>query len=130
MTRRRLLCGLLLLSAVLACLGGWLVIASSHRVTRARFEQVKKGMSREEVIRTVGGPPGDYSNAVYPYDDLPRSFIGPNFYEWACDDGWLLVFFGDADNADMASDVVVSEPVRDLLRRPTLTERIRRWLGL
>jgi hypothetical protein len=28
---------------------------------RARFEQVKQGMSREEVIRTVGGPPGDYS---------------------------------------------------------------------
>jgi len=61
MTRRRVLCGLLLASALVAGLGIWLVIASRPRVTLARFEQVEKGMSREEVIRMVGGPAGDYS---------------------------------------------------------------------
>jgi outer membrane protein assembly factor BamE (lipoprotein component of BamABCDE complex) len=58
MIRRRLLCGLLLLSAVLACFVGWLWIASRPRVTRERFGQVKEGMTREEVIRTVGVPTG------------------------------------------------------------------------
>src|SRR5262249_10623747 len=51
MTRRRVLCGLLLASAVLACFAAWLVIVSGPRVTRERFERVKEGMSREEVIR-------------------------------------------------------------------------------
>jgi hypothetical protein len=50
MTRRRLLCGLLLASVVLACFAGWLWMAKA----RPRFELVKKGMTREEVIRTVG----------------------------------------------------------------------------
>jgi hypothetical protein len=66
MTRRRLLYGLLLLSAVLACFAGWLVMSSGPRVTRARLEQVKEGMTREEVLRTVGAPPGDYTNGRLP----------------------------------------------------------------
>jgi hypothetical protein len=61
MTRRRVLFGLLLASAVLTCFAGWLWIASRPRVSLARFEQVKQGMTREEVIRTVGGSPGDYT---------------------------------------------------------------------
>jgi hypothetical protein len=61
MTRRRLLCGLLLLSPLLAGLVGWLWIAIDRRLTRERFEQVKEGMTREEVIRTVGTPPGKHS---------------------------------------------------------------------
>ena len=50
MTRRRVLCGLLLLSAVLACFAGWLWIDSRPRLTRVQFKQVKEGMSREEAI--------------------------------------------------------------------------------
>jgi len=136
MTRRRLLCGLLLLSALLACLGGRLCIASRPRVTRARFEQVKTGMSREEVIRTVGGVPGDYSSdgrgsleALHrSLEKLPATALDPEHrilwkYEyWYVDDGKLQV---DFDAADMAVKVSIwkHEP-------PTLTERIRRWLGL
>jgi hypothetical protein len=62
MTRRRVLCGLLLLSAVLVCVVGWLWMTSGPRVTTERFLKVTEGMSRERVIRTVGGPPGDYSS--------------------------------------------------------------------
>ena len=109
MTRRRLLCGLLLASAVLACFTGWLVMASGPRVTRERFEQVKKGMSREEVIRIVGGPPGDYT------------IDGADF--WRCDDGLLVVWFDISGRA-------VQKEVEITSRQPTLTERIRRWLGL
>jgi len=53
MTRRGLLCGLLV--AVAACFAGAFMIANARRVTRSGFEQVKKGMTREEVIRTVAG---------------------------------------------------------------------------
>ena len=124
MTRRRVLCGLLLGSAVLAYFGGWLWIASKPQVTRARFEQVKEGMSREEVIRTVGGPPGDYREGRRPITpDLDR-FFGVEDAYWVCDEGILLVQF---DNGDTATRVAVGD---NTIEPPTLTERIRRWLGL
>jgi hypothetical protein len=121
MTRRRVLCGLLLLSALLACLGGWLWIASP-RVTRARLEQVRYGMSRDEVIHTVGGAPGDYSRGQV---SINRHSIPSQHETWLCEDGLLFVRFDDADKATnvVIHDVVNSGP-------PTLTERIRRWLGL
>jgi hypothetical protein len=108
MTRRRVLFGLLLLSVGLACFAGWLWMSSRPRSMRARFEQVKEGMSWEEVIRTVGGPPGDQTN-----DGIEM---------WSCDDGLLLVQFNDGGSATGVW-VLRNSP-------PTLTERIRRWLGL
>src|SRR5262249_2776975 len=122
MTRRRLLCGLLLLSVVLACFGGWLWMASGPRVTRERFKLVKEGMSREEVIQIVGGAPGDYSRGQV---SINRHSIPSQHETWLCEDGLLFVRFDDADKAIdvLIHDVVKSGP-------PTLTERIRRWLGL
>jgi len=118
MTRRRVLCGLLLASAVLACFAGWLWMASGPRVTRARFEQVKKGMSRQEVIRIVGGPPSDYALAErYVAGGIARL----RYDEWLCDDGQLLVLF---DDADTATDVIVNE-----FEPLTLTDQIRLWLA-
>jgi hypothetical protein len=116
MTRRRVLCGLLLLSAVLVCGAGWLVLASGPRATRARFQQVKEGMSREEVIRMVGRPTEDYSR----HHDRPAH--GYIHERWLCDDGGLNIVFDDADRV-VAFQVSELDP-------PTLTERIRRWLGL
>jgi hypothetical protein len=121
MTRRRVLCGLLLASALLVCFAGWLRVASGSRVSLVRFEQVKKGMSREEVIRTVGGPPGDYSA------DRRRPFcrgVLPEHERWLCDDGELFVRF---DDDDTAAHLEVFDALRPT---PTLTEQIRRWLGL
>ena len=117
MTRRRLLCGLLLLSAVLACVGGWLSIVNAPNTTRARFERVKKGMSREEVRRTVGQPPGYYVGG----QSVPTRDAGDSYF-WHFDDGQMQVRF---DYTDRAIDVLVTLPP-DL----TLTERLRRWLGL
>jgi hypothetical protein len=126
MTRRRILCGLLLASALLACFAGWLWIASRPRVTRERFEQVKRRMSREEVIRTVGGPPGDYTSGRYLIQpDSLGCYASVKREAWLCDNGELLVRF---DDADTAAHVVVRE-VKNL-GPPPLTERIRRWLGL
>jgi hypothetical protein len=111
MTRRRLLCGLLLASAVLACFAGWLWIASTHWSMLARFHQVEKGMSREEVIRIVGGPPTGTCNTLFVRSDT-----------WACEEGSLMIHFDDAGTAALVT-VIPHRP-------PTLTERIRRWLGL
>jgi hypothetical protein len=118
MTRRRILCGLLLLSALLACFASWLWVVNGRKVTRARIEQVQKGMTREEVIRTVGRQP----DGRFDHSDW-----------WACDDAELelLIAFDDADRA--AEVVVFNAGLRPsglVLRPPTLTERIRRWLGL
>jgi hypothetical protein len=123
MTRRRLLCGLLLASAVLACFAGGLMIANARRVTRSRFEQVKKGMTREEVIRTVGGPAGDYAGRDVILSGFPGRSL--DYETWVCADGELLVYF---DDAGTATEVVVLD-VEDPLGPPTLTERIRQWLG-
>jgi hypothetical protein len=122
MTRRRLIFGLLLNSAALACVAGWLLVANVRKVTQARFERVEEGMSREEVIRTVGGPPGDYSRREL----ITNGWSNLSWYHdtWLCDDGELLVRF---DDSGTATEVVVLD-VRS--RQPTLTEQIRRWLGL
>jgi hypothetical protein len=121
MTRRRLLFGLLLASAMLACFAGWLLIG--RRVSQARFEQVKIGMSREEVIRTVGGPPGDHSNGECVSLCGLGTFRDKGYESWRGDDGELFVRF---DDAGTATNVVI----QDVFGPPTLTERIRRWLGL
>ena len=124
MTRRRLLCGLLLLSVVLACGAGALWIANGRKVTRVRLERVKKGMTREEVIRTVGGPAGDYAGRDVILSGFPGRSL--DYETWVCADGELLVLF---DDAGVAIEVAVLD-VEDPLGPPTLTERIRRWLGL
>jgi hypothetical protein len=113
MTRRRVLCGLLFASAVLACFAYWLWLPStpSPGWARAKFAKVKKGMSREEVTRTVG------RGEKYGLEDNPRKdwWIGDNTY--------LIVEF---DDTDMAIDIDLGEVGPPL----TLTQRIRRWLGL
>ena len=86
----------------------------------ARLKQVKEGMTREEVIRTVGAPPGDYSRGNLN----GLSYSASGYERWAAEEGQLLVSF---DDTGTVADVVVFFGTR---RAPTLTERIRRWLGL
>jgi hypothetical protein len=102
---------------VLACFAGWLWVANARKPTRAKFEQVREGMSREEVIYTVGCPPGNYASRT----DVAALELDES---WLCDDAYLIVRF---DHTDTAARVIVLD-IKD--RPPTLTERIRRWLGL
>jgi hypothetical protein len=111
MTRRRLLFGLLLASAVLACFAG-LWIESRPRVTRERLEQVKEGMSGDDVIRTIGRPPGDYTSdgrwSAFAYAAAGQV--------WVCDDAELVVRF---DDADRAAEVLVLDPRLDVRWYPS-----------
>jgi hypothetical protein len=121
LSRRRFFSGLLLASALLVCFAGWLWMASGPRVPRERFEQVKEGMTREEVIRIVRRPPKNYVAVVDAESGVVRSL---QYDRWICDgdDGVLLVLF---DDADKAVDVLIKD-----FEPPTLIERILSWLGL
>jgi hypothetical protein len=121
MTRRRILCGLLLLSAVLACFAGWLWMANAGHV-RAMQEQAKKGlrpeqvegMTREQVVRTVG---------------LPNKIRDDEYVYWLYE-GYGATLVIDFDDAGKVCDVERIPCGGPATPPPTLTERIRRWLGL
>jgi outer membrane protein assembly factor BamE (lipoprotein component of BamABCDE complex) len=126
MTRRRVLCGLLLALALLACFAGWLWV-TAPRVTRERFEQVKEGMSREEVIRTLGGAVGEPGTQVGFNSDKWYRF---NSHEWHIDGAVLIVYF---DDAGTVRDVTILDfppppPPRTLFAR--IHNWLGRWLGL
>jgi hypothetical protein len=70
-------------------------------------------MSREEVIRTIGGPP----TITFAAGSGHNRF---HYYIWKFDDCTLNVRFEPESN--LATDVSVSTR--------TLTDRLRRWLGL
>jgi len=56
-------------------------MARVPHVSKARFERVKEGMSLDEVIRTVGGPPGFYRNGLFVAEP-PEN----RSHEWLADD--------------------------------------------
>jgi hypothetical protein len=62
---------------------GLMRLSDSLQVTRARFERVEKGMSWEQVLHTVGGPPGDYSNGRVCGIESGIRFVGHQ--SWSCD---------------------------------------------
>src|SRR5262245_37213535 len=129
MNRRSLLFGLLLAVAVLTCFAGWLVIGNAHKPTRARFDNVKDEMSRQAVVRLVGPP------------DVAASAGDGLFDYWLWDGGQLRDYFDDEAGLGTSSTSVVYDV--DVWaydehpkcqwkppRPPTLSQRIRRWLGL
>src|SRR5262245_53061213 len=61
-------------------------------LTKVRFLAVEKGMTREQVIRFLGYPPGDY--ATREYFPLPLGVRYYGYESWTSDDGQLFVLFG------------------------------------
>jgi hypothetical protein len=114
--------GLLLAAATLVGIAAGLWWSSSREpaFSRQRFERVEVGMSREQVIATVGGPPGRYSDATGP----PFGVHYTDYEDWWSDEGLLMVQF---DEHDKATDVVLFDVMRR--PRPTLIERLRQMLG-
>jgi hypothetical protein len=125
MTRHRTLLIVGPVALILAC-GVAALILSGPRVTREKMEQVKVGTTREEVIATVGGPPGWYSSGNNG-DDLVLMPRGLGYFEheqWVCDEGELQVYFHE----DRATDVLVWDVWS--FDRPSLLSRLRSALGL
>ena len=122
MTRRRLLiagAALVAGSAVVA-----VFLARKPRVSRATMELVRVGMARDEVIATVGRPPGDYSAGVLRE---PRGLGDTAAVTecWVCDEGELIVRYDGSGRAKHVEIWGVSP-----LDRGTFLQRLRDWLGL
>jgi len=123
MSKRRLYCTIALF-VIFACLIVVYVVASdSGRITRQKLESVQEGMTLEEVIRTVGQPPGNHANGRCV--SMPHGLRYWNYESWLCDEGQLLVLF-DADG--IATDVAVYDVIN--FGPPTLFEQIKRLFGL
>jgi hypothetical protein len=93
MRRRRVIAGLVVLALVgVAAVMLW---PRGPRPSRATFEQVREGMTFEEVCATVGGPPGDYSDGGV--STIHTHWHPPDM--WWAEDGVLGVRFGDDGRA-------------------------------
>jgi outer membrane protein assembly factor BamE (lipoprotein component of BamABCDE complex) len=119
--RRRRWLGLLLVAA-LAAVGAALLRPTGPRPCRATFEQVREGMAREEVVATVGGPPGVYSDRPewVPFFDQTYGMDE----KWVAHDSTLRVYFSESGRA---SHVEVADPPPD---DRSLVSRLRARLGL
>jgi hypothetical protein len=89
------------------------------RPCRATFEQVREGKTREEVIATVGGPPGDYTGGR-----CLDGWTGKGEY-WTATDGVLKIAF---DTHGRVAYVRTYEPT--LLPDPPWWTRLRSRVGI
>lgn len=118
--RWRLFAFVALAAAFAACLG----LPRAPRANRAAFEQVREGMTLEQVASTVGGPPGNYS-AGWRVPVISNLSWYRDYESWVGADGQLLVLFDEQGKAVRV--VIIGE---DLLYHPSLVERVRAWLGV
>jgi hypothetical protein len=137
--RRTILLAAALVLAVLLLVGYWVLVprGPSARITRAAYERVRLGMTAEEAQAVIGLPPGDYRTAASATEHAPADEneaveglaygaddAGPDPADWMGDDAciWLDV---DPERGVVAKHFGA---MRDA--RPTISERIRGWLGL
>lgn len=65
--------------------------APVYQVPDQNIDLVKVGMSREEVIRLLGGPPGQYTPGGFGW--AAKSYTGKGFEAWVCSERTLFVKF-------------------------------------
>jgi hypothetical protein len=120
MRRRRLIVGLVVLALVAAAAVLW---PRGPKPCRATFEQVREGMTYDEVCAAVGAPPGDYSDGYCLHS---RYGFGYKAHQWwLANDGELFVEFGEDGTA-----VAVSARPAERLPEPPALNRLRARIGL
>jgi hypothetical protein len=98
MKRRRVIVVVVVLALVAVVAVFW---PRGPRPCRATFEQVRDGMTREEVAATVGAPPGDYTgHDVCLVDDGDGE-------TWTANDASLVVAYGPEG---LAKEVRIGRP--------------------
>jgi hypothetical protein len=68
------------------------------RPCQGTFEQIRTGMTLDEVVATLGGPPGNYRSVP-----VPRAHTGgwpERFEQWDADDGVFSVRFDEAGTVE------------------------------
>src|SRR5262245_1147464 len=118
MTRRRVIVGLVVLALIAAASFS----PRGPRPCRATFDQVREGMTLDQVAAIVGGPPGKYSDQYEPFVLTGGRY--PRAVYWVAHDATLIVWY---DDDLVASSVLVEDSLPD--HRSAL-QRLRDWLGL
>lgn len=123
MTRRQRWCLVVGLAVLLAVFANHTFRPFGPRPSLATFNRVGEGMTREQVIRAVGGRPmrseGRGGSApLRLLKDTPHDV-------WGADDGMLEVWFDEAGRADVVFVTPVSRG-----SPPGPFGRVRAWLGI
>ena len=122
MRRRRVIVGLVVLVGLALAVAA--LRPRGPQPCRATFDQVRVGMTYDEVCAAVGGPPGDYSRGESWWGGYGVKFWG---YEgWLGPDAQLMVRFDDAGRADRVAVVGCMR----YLSEPDFWDRLRARLGL
>ncbi len=92
------------------------VLREHHDSMRQRFDRILEGMSREEAIETLGGPPGDYVTG-----EVELRLTGqPEKDEWWTNEGLIRLSF------DEANKVEHKQFIPNRIRQSTWVERLLR----
>lgn len=143
MRQRRRLLLLVLGFACFAVLGAWLVAcltSQGDRISRESYNEIKAGMTEQEVEGLLGGPAGDYTNGRchVPYIGNACSLCDEESYfaeiaeiresrDWTGCKGLVSVGLNEGGRVveKRFFPVVPSDP-----NAQTLLAKLRRWLGL
>jgi hypothetical protein len=102
-------------------------VAAARRPSKSAFQQIRIGMTRDEVIAIIGAPPGDYRS-----DDRIDFIYSGNLAlvieaeSWYCDEAAIAVQFCDGRVGHIAWYIQID--MRS--KRPTLWRRFLNQLGL
>jgi hypothetical protein len=113
----------------LASVAGWNLYLAAARpcwhINRERYEQIEKGMNRDEVVALVGYPPGDYTvvksafvlgvelgSSVILVEDPPTN--PPIKVTWISDAGRITVTFDEGEVSDAEFFDTTDAPARPL----------------
>src|SRR5262245_30954410 len=96
--RRKLICTLVLLLILML---GLALLMQPRAIDFNAYQTIKPGMSRAEVEKLMGGPPGDYTRGRYSAGVIRRNF--PNFpptgwQMWTGSNGCFMIQFDEDGN--------------------------------
>jgi hypothetical protein len=130
MTRRRVLYGLFAVTLIVL-VGGWAVWREITKPEPVRaYERLRLGMTKDEVIDTIGAPPGPFPK----YDERPSLTLiresGRNYgrppscvaVKWTWPTHQIVVVFDDG--------IAVGQNLYEIDTPPSLLDRVRKFLGL
>jgi hypothetical protein len=92
----------LIATLVIAAVGTLCLLTGGRGPCRERFELVAYGMTRDEVITAIGGPPGDYRSDPQRFSVSHHSLMFFGCEEWISNDGFLKVTYDSAGRVNRA----------------------------
>src|SRR5262249_26145447 len=97
MSRRRFITGLVALDIVACTLAD--LRPRGPRPCRATFELVRVGMTLEEIVAVVGGPPQPYNTIPVTYEWIGHPDPRWSYENWTVNDAGLIVYFDENGRA-------------------------------